>query len=212
MAFLLNNKTFSTLFTVDHGKSKDHFNDEIRLFNLERYVSFRSIDENYQQLQQSNWVVPHLKGPDDSLIVDVPGAGDCWLSALLAPLLGFVPDTNDSQGILLQTRRRLCEVVKNDPRRFEPIFGSMQGLEEWCASVIQRRQWDGSDAFQVFAEVTNICVHVIYEERSDVESVRHHVSSSLAESDWDTSIVVMYGHSHFRAVDTPKIANLFDTV
>jgi hypothetical protein len=144
--------------------------------------------------------VSYLKGPEDSRIIYVPGFGDCWISALLAPLLGFVPDEDDTEGIVLRARNRLCEIVKKAPNKFKPIFGSQRALEDWCQKITKRRTWSGSDSFQVFVEATGICVHVINEERSDIEAVQHHVPHSETEVDWETSLVLLYGYSHFRAV------------
>ena len=47
----------------------------------------------------------NIKGPEGSIIMNVHAKGDCWLLALWAQILGFVPDVEDSLGIVRTLRR-----------------------------------------------------------------------------------------------------------
>ena len=100
-----NNKLFSSLFSVKGRNSDEKYRRAINMLGLSKYTNFVSCDENYKKLfsiQKSNrrkcrgdYLHNETENP---VLLDVPGSGDCWLSAILAPLLGFVVDRRDSLG------------------------------------------------------------------------------------------------------------------
>jgi hypothetical protein len=210
----VNNLEFSSLFGVKSAKANDLFKNALNIFKLEEEMSFASVEDNYEKLRTEEiWIKKELKGPEDSIIVNVPGKGDCWLIALLAPLLGYVEERQD---VIRRVRKTLSSLVMAEPNRFRRIFQTMKDLKIWCEKVKRPKEWEGTDAFEVFTEATGIAVHVINMDRPEIERLQHHLpkwsrgrSLDDMKEDWEASIVLTYGESHYMAV-APK--NISDSV
>ena len=154
--------SFSSLFSVKSEKSNQKYREAIETFALSEYVDFVSVEDNYANLLKHNQPLRGVLlgvGDDRAKVVDVPALGDCAFLALLAPLIGFVPDRDDTLGIIQDFRKRLSSLVVSHPERFDNIFGSRAGLLKWAHDVKQRRMWDGDEAYAVFSKVTGIVVH-----------------------------------------------------
>ena len=89
------NKNFSSLFGTQSVKTYDVMQSALGKLGLSD-IQFEGLEENYERLRNFGKVSPQIRGPEGSLTVDVPGKGDCWLTSLLAPLLGKVIDVADS--------------------------------------------------------------------------------------------------------------------
>ena len=146
--------------------------------------------------------------------MDVPPEGDCWLLALLAPLLGYVvKEDRDQQNIIPTVRRRMAEIVTAASKQFVHLFGGNQKELETWAQKIQRwspgdsqEKWGGTQEFLLFAQITGICVHVINRENQRWEpAVQHLVPRSFQKTpwrdeDWTVSVVVVYGDQHYQVL------------
>ena len=108
-------------------------------------------------------------GPEESCIVDFPAKGDCWLLALLAPLLGYVVTPKDELGVVKHVRERMRDIVGERPGDFEDIFEDrLEGVMKWMKSVVPLGTWGGDDEFEIFTRITGMVVHVIDSERKSV--------------------------------------------
>ena len=77
-----------------------------------------------------------LEGPDNSVIIEVPAMGDCWLIAILAHIIGHVADAKDSNHVIRTVRGELSAIVNKDPDRFIDLFPEgRQELEEWTTKI-----------------------------------------------------------------------------
>ena len=137
--------------------------------------------------------------------MDVPPEGDCWLFSVLAPLLGYiVVKEADKRTIFPTVRSRMSEIVLTDPNQFLHLFGgNQQELEDWTKKIKKwspqssREKWGGMTEFEIFAQITGICVHVINKENQSFEpTVQHHVPrtfprKSWMDEDWTVSVVVV---------------------
>ena len=215
----VNNKLFSTLFSVKGPGSNEKYKAALVALGLSHYLqSFVSVEDNYTKLlaiQEANWRTRRktIKGkPGDSVTLNVPGRGDCWLIAILAPLLGFVVDGSDSCGILSRVRSRLCKAVETDVKKYENIFLGEKDRDRWCKQVVTSREWDGDDAFEVFSRLTEICIHTIsldHTREASIERVRHYLprkhGAVSTSADWETSVVVQFGGGHYKVVIPTKL-------
>ena len=205
-------KTFSSVFPVNNESSRRLFQNTIKVLGLENFVKFESIEENCKTLIQNN-TPDRETGPEGSKVINVPGKGDCWLIAYLAPLLGFIVRGERHEKILQTVRTNLSIEVLKNPEKYKHIFASKQGLEEWCCTVSKMREWDGDDAFSVLVELTRICIHVISTDFTSCQAVRSYTPRGTEGRDWETSIAVVYGSGHYRAlipVKLPMHLNLTD--
>ena len=198
-----NRLSFSSLFSVNSISSDIKFSEAIQLFDLGEYVNFVSVEDNYRKLLQNNSPLPGTllgSGADQAKVINVPGYGDCAFLALLAPLLGFVPDRKDELGIVKRFRNKLSNLAIDSPVQFERFFGSRKALLDWASEVKISRSWDGDAAYAVFSTVTGIVVHSIQCDYSSVESVVHHLPPGNEEN-WETSVVVKFVNgNHFQCV------------
>ena len=197
-------KKFSSLFSVKNSFSDSKYLRALKALGLKEAESFKSIEQNVDRILKVNSVVNDI-GPEDSVIVDVPGKGDCWLIAFLSPLLGYIVSEADEGRVIDHVRKKLSETVKNDPEKFEDIFeGGNEGLMKWVEGVRKPKSWGGDDEFEVLARVTGLCIHVLNREAPNMEGVRHFLPicpEGINEEDfWASSIVMEYGFSHYRAV------------
>ena len=124
----------SVQFPVNNEKSKRLFQNAIQVLSLENFVEFESIEENCKTLLESNNPDREI-GPEGSKVINVPGRGDCWLIAYLAPILGFIVRGDKQDRILQNVRRNFSSEVLNNPKKYKHIFGSKEGLENWCRTV-----------------------------------------------------------------------------
>ena len=87
-----NNLHYSSLFSADNAAVNKRFDKACRKLNISKWrrCPDLTIGDSYSLLLTSNKAC--ATGPEDSRIVDVPGDGNCLFYALLAPLLGKVPD------------------------------------------------------------------------------------------------------------------------
>lgn len=81
---------FSSLFPCDTKEVKIRFQQACEKLGINNLRGSCEVKANYQALLIRNYT--ETEGPENSLIVDVRGDGNCLLYALLAPLLGFIPD------------------------------------------------------------------------------------------------------------------------
>ena len=138
--------------------------------------------------------------------MDVPGKGDCWLTSLLAPLLGKIIDVADSEGIIRKVRRSMSDHVRSNPEKYENIFyNGREELEAWAIQVTEwqpehhHAKWGGDTEYEVFTRITGICVHVLQREdpeRKGLQPVTHFlprlkVGSGSEAEQWNVSCVVI---------------------
>ena len=101
----------------------------------------------------------------------------------------------------------------NNPEKYKHIFASKEGLENWCKTVAKMREWDGDDAFSVLVEFTRICIHVISTDFTSCQAIRTYTPRGTEGQDWETSVAVVYGSGHYRAlipIKLPTYLNLTD--
>ena len=134
--------------------------------------------------------------------------------AILAQHLGFiVEDEKDQKKIIPTVRKRMSEIVADEPDRFVHIFGDDETkLEDWTRKIRKwspkssQEKWGGAMEFEIFTQITGICVHVINKEKQDVEPpVQHFLPRSVPrvkwqDEDWTVSVVVVFGHSHYKVL------------
>ena len=200
------NRKFSSLFSVQGGNTDQIISSALKILGLEE-IKFTSLDDNLEKLRRGGNMSPLLRGPEGSLILNVPGFGDCWLVSVLAPLVGKVIDKTDSEGIIRKTRKRMSEMVLSNAEKFVSIFGGrFQELETWAAMVKQWQpahhlsKWGGDTEFEVFTRLTGICVHVLQKEDKPGmcnQPVTHFLprlreKTGTEAEQWSVSCVVMY--------------------
>ena len=64
------------------------YKEAFNLLGLRMLTDFSTVELNCKELLLG--LNDSKDGPELSAIIDVPARGDCWLLALLAPILGFV--------------------------------------------------------------------------------------------------------------------------
>ena len=149
------NKVFSSLFSVDSPKSDETYREALAILGLDNIINFSSVSDSCRKLLRKVRASNLEKLPDGNYLVDVPGLGDCWVVALLAPLIGFVIDENDELGIVKHFRERLSNEVSADPTKFEDLFENRRrDLDEWVEEIKRPRKWGGSTEFEIFARLT----------------------------------------------------------
>ena len=194
----VNDKKFSSIFSKKGKGTNQKYRAALTQLGLSG--KFKSAEDNYQKLRKSENAVqqdttplsPLLTGPyRGCVLVDVPPEGDCWLLALLAPLLGYVvTEDRDQQNIIPTVRRRMAEIVLTASKQFLHLFGDNQKELETWAEKIQRwspgdsqEKWGGTHEFAIFTQITGICVHVINRENQRWEpAVQHLVPRSFQEN------------------------------
>ena len=87
-----NNLDFSSLFSVDQEDVNQRFAQACETLDISSWRLHRglTIGDTYAALLK----VPsktNVIGPEGSIIINVPGDGNCLFSSLLDPLLGYVP-------------------------------------------------------------------------------------------------------------------------
>merc|ERR1712112_127840 len=126
----------------------------------------------------------------------------------------------DTSKIIPLVRKRMSEIVLAEPQKYLHIFGdNKQDLEAW-ANKIKRwspkpsmEKWGGATEFEIFAQITGICVHVINKEKQDVEPpVQHFLPRSVPrvkweEEDWTVRVVVVFGYEHYQVLVPPTLPN-----
>ena len=163
-------KDFSSLFTVNSDDCDDKYREALNILGLGVLIDFESVEENCSQVLKTSSYVKD--GPEGSVVVDVPPFGDCWLLALLAPLLGYVVKPKDDLGIVKHVREKLSKLVGERPEDFEDIFEDRrQGVLRWMETVKVPGTWGGDDEFEIFTRLTGIVVHVIDGEHQTVSSL-----------------------------------------
>lgn len=90
---------FSSLFPCDSQAVDDRFAYACCIFNIMELRKFPEVKDTYHSLLQTAGSAPRLKGPEGSVLVDVPGDGNCLYYTLVAPLLGYIPDKNVVQKV-----------------------------------------------------------------------------------------------------------------
>ena len=115
-------KKFSSLICVVGPESNVKYLNALSLLGLDNLVKFNSVEHNCDRILIKTGLSSLQRGPEDSFIVDVPALGDCWLIALLAPLLGFIISEKDEFDIISFTRKRLSELVLEDSSKYQDIF------------------------------------------------------------------------------------------
>ena len=135
-------KHFSSLFSLKGPKSDYLYRKALAKLGLENIVDFVSVEENCARVLKSTDVENLLPGgPEGSYIVDVPGKGDCWLIALLSPMLGFVINEGDYR-IINSVRQKMSDLVLEEPEKFAHIFkDGMAGLRLWSKEVKTQGKW-----------------------------------------------------------------------
>ena len=98
------NKVFSSLFSVDSPKSDETYREALAILGLDNIINFSSVSDSCRKVLRKVRASNLEKLPDGNYLVDVPGLGDCWVVALLAPLIGFVIDKNDELRIVKHFR------------------------------------------------------------------------------------------------------------
>ena len=197
-------KVFSSLFSVQGDRSNEKYQVALNKLGLGVLVDFRSIEENCSEVLQAEG--GGLKrGPESSFVVDVPGKGDCWLIALLTPILGFKIAANDERGIIKHIRLRLSEIVVENATSFEDVFeGRQEELLQWSKKVKSPGTWGGDTEMEIFSRITGLVIHVLNCEHPNLEGLRHFLPRRLhdesAEDSWSASVVVEYGFRHYKAV------------
>ena len=198
-------KTFSSLFSVDGGRSAKLYENALAHFGLSGIVNFESVIKNCERLRIRFGRHICDQGLEESCIFDVPAQGDCWIIALFAPLLGFIVTDNDDLGIVKQVREVLSESVLEDVEKFKGIFeNGREGAIDWAAKVKRNHSWGGDTEFEIFARITGIAIHVINRQFPEVQGTTHFLprcpDGVPEEIYWGASIVLEYGFGHYRAV------------
>ena len=202
------NKEFSTLFSVKGDQTNQKYKQAFKILGLEILGEFSTIEQNLAKLLEES-AISRYKGPENSIIIDVPGQGDCWLSSFLAPLLGYVVAETDVSGIIKRVRNNLSEIVLSDSVKYEDVFeDGLQGLLEWAEKVKQPKVWGGDTEYEVLTRATGLAIHVLNCESPTMERVRHFLPrcpSGIPEAElWGTSVVVQFGYGHYMAVIPSK--------
>merc|ERR1712112_696300 len=231
--YLVNNKRFSTIFTKKGKATNDRYLtalDTLGLRGKVNKVNYTSVEDNIAKLRKCrNALRPRtaqmsklLSGPyQGSVLVDVPPKGDCWLIAILAPLLGFIVESDqDTSKIIPLVRKRMSELVLTEPQKYLHIFGdNKQELEAWAKKIKKwspkssKEKWGGVTELQIFAQMTGICVHVINKETYDVEPPVQHILPrtfprvNWQQEDWTVSVVVVFGEDHYQVLVPPTLQN-----
>ena len=192
-------KSFDTIFTKKGSSTDEKYRKALKTLGISDIVNYTSCEDNIAKLQKTGTTLLRqkgtlsqlLRGPySGSVVVDVPPMGDCWLIAILAQILGFiVEDEKDQKKIIPTVRRRMSEIVTKEPQRFLHLFGDNQTeLEDWTRKIRKwslessQEKWGGSTEFEIFAQITGICVHVINKENQDFEpTVQHFVPRTFLE-------------------------------
>ena len=107
----------------------------------------------------------------------------------------------------------MSEIVLAVPDQFLHLFGeNKQELEDWTEKIKKwspessREKWGGTTEFEIFAQITGICVHVINKENQSLEpTVQHLVPRTFPKKpwtseDWTVSVVVVYGYEHYQVL------------
>ena len=207
---------FSSLFTVNSEETDTKFNAALKMFHLQDIVKVVNVERNLEKLRKNGLISKAWKnftGPEGSVVVDVPGKGDCWLAAIFSLVLGEIPDVADPKHIVRTVRRWFVEIVKADWNKFSPIFdGKREDMESWASIMLtpwtsahNRWKYGGSKEFEIFARATGICVHVLrkppskskYSQRVTagfIPPVTHHLPVDLDKETrkWNVSVVVAY--------------------
>ena len=159
---------FSSLFSVESEKSDLRYQEALNVLGLNVLVDFSSVKDNCAKIiKNANSNVK--AGPEGSCIVDVPAKGDCWLLALLAPLLGYVVTPKDELGVVKHVRERMRDLVGERPGDFEDIFEDrLEGVMKWLKSVVHLGTWGGDDEFEIFTRITGVVIHVIDSDHDSV--------------------------------------------
>ena len=202
-------KDFSSLFSVEGSRGNELYKEALMKFGLRILVDFASVEENCKKVLRSEGVGSLVRGPEHSYVIDVPGKGDCWLIAMLTPLLGFVIDERDEFKIVSHVRERLSDYVLEEPDKFVDIFDKkMDGLMVWARNVKNVGVWGGVTEMEVFARITGICVHIVNIEHKSIQPLTHILPppdpSVPVEDSWGVSVVVEYGYSHYKCIIPTK--------
>ena len=149
----VNDKKFSSIFTKKGKGTNAKYCSALTQLGLSTKY-FKSVEDNHQKLRKSDFAVRQHKTPLSQLLtgpyrgcvlVDVPPEGDCWLLALLAPLLGYIVKEDTQQRNIIPTvRRRMAEIVTAASQQFVHLFGGNQKELETWAQKIQR--WSPGDS------------------------------------------------------------------
>ena len=226
----VNDKRFSSIFTKKGKSTNDKYRHALHTLGLSGKVQFTSVEDNLEKLRKSDTALRQhraplsklLSGPyQGSVLVDVPPQGDCWLLTILAPLLGYtVIEEADQRNIIPTVRRRMSEIVLTVPNQFLHLFGgNQQELEDWTKKIkkwspkFSREKWGGTTEFEIFAQITGICVHVINKENQSFEPTVQHLvprtfpRKSWMDEDWTVSVVVVYGYEHYQVLVPETLPN-----
>ena len=86
-------------------------------------------------------------------------------------------DEKDEKNIIPTVRERMSQIVAEEPDKFVHIFGGDQTeLEEWTHKIRKwspkssMEKWGGAMEFEIFTQITRICVHVINREKQDIRT------------------------------------------
>ena len=124
-------KHFSSLFSVEGARSNELYRQAVLLLGLEALLDLDvlTVEKNCSKILIKSGFGKLKTGPENSYIINVPAEGNCWLIAILAPLIGFVVDERDELGIVQHVRETLSEIVLEDPENFSNLFESgVQGV------------------------------------------------------------------------------------
>ena len=90
-------KSFDTLFSKKGKNTDDKYQKALEILGLSNIVKFSSCEENLLNLCKKDKSSPFVCEPAGSVIISVPAKGDCWLTSILALLVGFIVDERDEK-------------------------------------------------------------------------------------------------------------------
>ena len=92
-------KSFDTIFTKKGSSRDEKYRKALKTLGISNIVNYTSCEYNIAKLRKTGTTLLQQKGTlsqllrgsySGSVVVDVPPMGDCWLTAILAQLLGFI--------------------------------------------------------------------------------------------------------------------------
>ena len=105
---LTNNLIFSSIFPCDNDSTNNMFRRAATKLGIAAYDRrVQTVSEAHKSIL-SNVGRRHIKGPENSVVVDVPGDGNCLFYCLAATLVGFIDEEKVSN------KNKTCHALKNN--------------------------------------------------------------------------------------------------